>query len=156
MIALIVAHSRNRVIGKGGRMAWRIPGEQKRYRELTMGHAIVMGRITYEEMNKPLPGRLNIVVSRTKKFEGENLITVSSVEEAIAAAGDKNVYISGGTRIFAEAMPYVETMYITEIDAHVDGDAFFPEFDPNQFDRTVEAHFDGDMPYDYVTYTRKK
>lgn len=156
MIALIVAHSSNRVIGKDGRMAWHIPGEQKRYRELTMGNAIIMGRITYEEMNKPLPGRLNIVVSRTKKFEGENLVTAASLQEAIALAGDKDIYVSGGNRIFAEALPIVEKMYITEIDAHVEGDAFFPEFDASQFERTVDAHFDGDMPYDYVTYTRKK
>lgn len=155
MLALIVAHSRNRAIGRGGRLPWNIPGEQHRFRDLTLGSAVIMGRVTYEEIGRPLPGRLNVVVSKTCSFEGDNLRTARSLAEAVALAGELDAYVSGGARLFQEALPLVEKMYITEVDADVEGDVFFPEFDPTAFDRTVEAHVDGDLPYDYVTYTRR-
>lgn len=156
MLALIVAHARNRVIGRNGRLPWNIPGEQHRFRDLTMGNAIIMGRVTYEEIGRPLPGRMNIVVSRTRRYEGENLCTAASLAEAIALAGDRHAFVSGGARLFAEALDLVDVMYITEIDADVDGDVFFPEFDASAFDRRVEARFDGELPYEYVTYTRRR
>ena len=156
MLALIVAHSRNRVIGRGGRLPWNIPGEQHRFRDLTMGNAVIMGRVTYEEIGRPLPGRLNIVVSRTQRFEGENLLTAASLNEAIALARDRHAFVSGGARLFAEALPLVDVMYITEIDAEIPGDVFFPEFDASAFDRRVEACFEGELPYEYVTYTRRR
>ena len=156
MLALIVAHARNRIIGRDGRLPWSIPGDLHRFRDLTMGNAVIMGRVTYEEIGHPLPGRLNIVVSRTQRYEGENLLTASSLNEAIALAGDRRAFISGGARLFQEALPLVDVMYITEIDADVSGDVFFPEFDASQFDRHVEARFDGELPYEYVTYTRRK
>lgn len=156
MLALIVAHSRNRVIGRGSRLPWNIPGEQHRFRDLTLGHAVIMGRVTYEEIGRPLPGRLNIVVSRTRTFEGENLRTARSLAEAIALAGGRDAFVSGGSRLFAEALPLVDVMYITEIDADVEGDVFFPAFDPADFARTLEAHVEGELPYDYVTYVRKR
>ena len=156
MLALIVAHSRNRVIGRNGRLPWSIPGEQHRFRDLTMGNAIIMGRVTYEEIGRPLPGRLNIVVSCTRRYEGENLLTAASLAEAVALAGDRNAFVSGGARLFQEALDLVDVMYITEIDADVPGDVFFPEFDASSFDRRVEARFDGELPYEYVTYTRRK
>lgn len=156
MLALIVAHTRNRVIGRDGRLPWSIPGDLHRFRDLTMGNAVIMGRVTYEEIGHPLPGRLNIVVSRTQRYEGENLCTAASLAEAIALAGDRHAYVSGGARLFAEALPLVDVMYITEIDADVDGDVFFPEFDASAFDRRVEARFEGELPYEYVTYTRRR
>ena len=156
MLALIVAHARNRVIGRDGRLPWSIPGDLHRFRDLTMGNAVIMGRVTYEEIGHPLPGRLNIVVSRTQRYEGENLLTASSLNEAIALAGDRRAFISGGARLFQEALPLVDVMYVTEIDAEVEGDVFFPEFDAAAFDRRVEARFDGELPYEYVTYTRRK
>ena len=156
MLALIVAHSRNRVIGRDGRLPWNIPGDLHRFRDLTMGNAVIMGRVTYEEIGHPLPGRLNIVVSRTQRYEGENLCTASSLAEAIALAGDRHAFVSGGARLFQEALDRVDVMYITEIDADVEGDVFFPEFDASAFDRRVEARFDGELPYEYVTYTRRK
>ena len=156
MLALIVAHTRNRVIGRNGRLPWNIPGEQHRFRDLTMGNAVIMGRVTYEEIGHPLSGRMNIVVSRTQRYEGENLLTVSSLDEAIALAGNRDAFVSGGARLFAEALDLVDVMYITEIDADVDGDVFFPEFDASAFDRRVEVRFEGELPYEYVTYTRRR
>ena len=156
MLALIVAHARNRVIGRNGRLPWNIPGEQHRFRDLTMGNAIIMGRVTYEEIGRPLPGRMSIVVSRTRRYEGENLCTAASLAEAIALAGDRHAFVSGGARLFAEALPLVDVMYVTEIDADVPGDVFFPEFDASAFNRRVEVRFEGELPYEYVTYTRRR
>ena len=107
MVGLIVARSKNNVIGKNGMIPWRIKGEQKQFKELTTGNVVVMGRKSYEEIGHPLPNRKTIVVSRTKKYEGENLATAASVKEAIAMAGDEKVYISGGYGLYKEALPLV-------------------------------------------------
>ena len=155
MLGLIVAMAKNRTIGKDGQIPWRIKGEQKRFRELTTGNTIIMGRRSYEEIGHPLPNRMNIIVSNTKNFDAENCITVKSLKEALEKAGDGNVYVCGGAGLYKEAVPLVDIMYITEIDATIEGDTFFPEFNADEFDRTVDEHIDGDIPYDYVTYTRK-
>lgn len=156
MIALIVAYTRNYVIGNKGCIPWRIKGEQKRFRELTTGNVVVMGRRSYEEIGKPLPNRTTVVVSRTKVFTGENCYTASSLQEAIALAGDRDVFISGGAGLYEEALPIVDKMYITEIDTTIDGDTYFPRFHEGDFIREVNESFDGDIPYTYVTYTRKR
>lgn len=157
MIGLIVAYSKNRVIGNKGQIPWRIKGEQKRFRELTTGNVVIMGRRSYEEIGRPLPNRYTIVVSNTQKFEAENCTTVGSLEEAIRIADkEKNIYISGGAGLYKEAIDIVDVMYITEIDAVIEGDTYFPEFNVEEFEREVDCHVDGEIPYDYVTYTRKK
>ena len=157
MIGLIVARSKNNVIGKNGQIPWRIKGEQKQFKELTTGNVVVMGRKSYEEIGHPLPNRKTIVVSRTKKYEGENLATASSVEEAIKMAGDEKVYISGGYGLYKEAIPYVDVMYITEVQTEIeDGETFFPEFDENDFDIEVGETGGEDIKFIRTTYTRKK
>ena len=157
MIGLIVARSKNNVIGKNGQIPWRIKGEQKQFKELTTGNVVVMGRKSYEEIGHPLPNRKTIVVSRTKKYEGENLATASSVEEAIKMAGDEKVYISGGYGLYKEAIPYVDVMYITEVQIEIeDGDTFFPEFDENDFDIEEGETGGEDIKFIRTTYTRKK
>ena len=134
MIGLIVAYTKNRVIGNKGMIPWRIKGEQKQFKELTTGNVVVMGRKSYEEIGHPLPNRLNIIVSRTEKYEGENLLSAPSVQEAIALAQDKealsragftpkgepDVYISGGYGLYKEAVAVVDKMYITEVDTVVE------------------------------------
>ena len=155
MISLIVAYAKNQVIGNKGCIPWKIKGEQKRFRELTTGNVVVMGRRSYEEIGKPLPNRTTIVVSSTKQFEGDNCMTAKSLEEAIRMAGDRDIYISGGARLYEEALPLVEKMYITEIACEVEGDTFFPTFNKDEFIREVDAHFESEIPYTYVTYTRK-
>ena len=157
MIGLIVARSKNNVIGKNGQIPWRIKGEQKQFKELTTGNVVVMGRKSYEEIGHPLPNRKTIVVSRTKKYEGENLATASSVEEAIRMAGNEKVYISGGYGLYKEAIPYVDVMYITEVQTEIeDGDTFFPEFDENDFDIEEGETGGEDIKFIRTTYTRKK
>lgn len=115
MIGLIVARSKNNVIGKNGQIPWRIKGEQKQFKELTTGNTVVMGRKSYEEIGHPLPNRMNIVVSNTANYSGENLLTVHSLQEALDAVKEGNVYISGGYGLFKEALSLVDTMYITEV-----------------------------------------
>lgn len=156
MIGLIVAYAKNRVIGNNGCIPWRIKGEQRRFKELTTGNVVVMGRRSYEEIGRPLPNRMTYVVSRTKNFDEEGVKTVSSIQEAIDLAGENNVYISGGAGIYKEAMPYVEKMFITEVDLEPEGDTFFPEFDENDYIKEINEEVDGEIPYKYVTYTRKK
>lgn len=157
MVGLIVAYSKNRAIGKDGQIPWRIKGEQKRFRELTTGNVVIMGRRSYEEIGRPLPNRYTIVVSNTKKFEAENCTTVGSLKEALEIADkDKNIYISGGAGLYREAINIVDKMFITEIDAEIEGDTFFPEFEEKDFLREVECYVDGEIPYTYVTYTRKE
>ncbi len=156
MIALIVAYTKNHVIGNKGCIPWRIKGEQKRFKELTIGNVVVMGRISYEEIGFPLPNRTTIVISTTKKYNGKNCFTASSLEEAINIAGDRDVFISGGSRLYQEAMSIVDKMYITEINAVIDGDTFFPKFQEENFEKQIEKTVDGEIPYTYITYTRNR
>jgi len=157
MIGLIVARSKNNVIGKNGQIPWKIKGEQKQFKELTTGNVVVMGRKSYEEIGHPLPNRKNIIVSKSKNFAGENLITVGSLQEAIAISSGENVYISGGYGLFKEALPLVDIMYITEVDITIDnGDVFFPEFNESEFDKTIGEIGGDDIKYTRTVYTRKK
>ena len=156
MVALIVACSENLVIGNNGRIPWKIKGEQKRFKELTTGNVVVMGRRSFEEIGKALPNRITVVVSSTKKFKGDNCFTVSSLKEALEMFKDKDVFISGGAKLYEEAIPIVDKMYITEISNIYEGDTYFPEFDKSKFERIVEATNMEGIPYSYVTYSRKK
>lgn len=155
MVALIVAYTKNRVIGNKGCIPWKIKGEQKRFRELTTGNVVVMGRRSYEEIGRPLPNRTTIVVSNTKNFDCENCMTAKSLAEALELAGDRKVYISGGARLYEEALPLVEKMYITEIDAKIEGDTYFPMFDEALYEKEINERVEGEIPYTYVTYARK-
>ena len=169
MVGLIVARSKNNVIGKNGQIPWRIKGEQKQFKELTTGNVVVMGRKSYEEIGHPLPNRLNIIVSRTEKYEGENLLSAPSVQEAIALAQDKealsragftpkgepDIYISGGYGLYKEAVAFVDKMYITEVDTVVeDGDVFFPEFDAEAFEKKTGVSGGDEIKFTRTVYTR--
>ena len=162
MIGLIVARSKNNVIGKQGRIPWNIKGEQKQFKELTTGNVVIMGRKSYEEIGHPLPGRKTIVLSSTCRFEGENLRTAASVKEAIEVAqkeseyAGKNIFIAGGYGLYKEVLPYVDVMYITEVEITVeDGDTFFPDFNKNDFD-VVQGERGGDeIKYTRYIYTRR-
>lgn len=153
MIALIVAFDKNRAIGKNGKIPWKIDGEQKRFRELTTGNTVIMGRKTYEEIGKPLPNRKTVVISKTEVFEGENCRTVKSLDEALKIA-EGDIFISGGAALYAEALPLCEKLYITEIDASFDGDVFFPCFEENNYKKEIMGHVEGEIPYTYLTYTK--
>lgn len=157
MVGLIVARSKNNVIGKHGEIPWKIKGEQKQFRQLTTGNVVVMGRKSYEEIGHPLPNRKNIVVSNSMNYFGENLITVASLDEALDTVDNENIYIAGGYGLFKEALPLIDIMYITEIDMIVEnGDVFFPEFDQNDFDICVGETGGDDIKFTRTIYKRKK
>lgn len=155
MIAIIVAYTKDRVIGKDGIIPWKIKGEQLRFKELTTGQIVVFGRVSYEEIGRPLPNRQTVVISRTTKYEEKNCITVESLEQAIAYANGRDLFISGGARLYEEALPLADVLYITEIDAHIDGDRYFPMFREEEYDKEVVERVEGEIPYTYLTYRRK-
>lgn len=156
MTGLIAAYTKNRVIGNKGIIPWKIKGEQQRFRKLTTGHTIIMGRRSFEEIGKPLPNRKTILISNTIQYNDENCITVPSLQEALkAAVNEEEVYISGGAMVYQEALPLVDKMYITVIDKEIEGDTFFPSFHEEDFRITYEEHVDGEIPYTYYTYERK-
>lgn len=154
MISLIVAYTKNRVIGNNGKIPWNLKNEKKRFKELTTGNVVIMGRKTYEEIGRPLPNRTNIVISTTKNFDCENCTTVKSLEEALDICKGEDVYISGGAGIYKAVLPFVEKMYITEIDTIIEGDTYFPNFDESKFTREVVAEFNEELTYRYTTYTK--
>ena len=153
MIALIVAKSNNNVIGKDGTIPWNITGEQKQFKELTTNNTVIMGRKTFESIGRPLPNRLNLVISNTQKYKGKNIITVHTLEQALYLATDK-AFIIGGARLFKEALSLADVMYITEVNLEIeDGDVFFPEFDEEDFDKELTEE---NKMYKRYTYTRKR
>ncbi|MBR6800318.1 MAG: dihydrofolate reductase [Eubacteriaceae bacterium] len=154
MIALVVAYDKNKAIGKDGKMPWNIPGELKRYRELTTGHTIIMGRKTYEAVGYPLPNRTNIVISSTLTHL-DGCIIARSFDEAIRLAGDDDIFISGGAEVYRQSLDIVEKMYITIIDAEYEADTFFPDFDESLFDVEYSETYYEEEKYTYLTYTRK-
>ncbi len=159
MTGLIVARSINNVIGKNGRIPWKIEGEQKQFKELTTGNIVIMGRKSYEEIGHPLPNRKTIVVSKTKQFKGENLETAVSVKDALelSAEDGRDVFIAGGYGIYKEALPYVDVMYITEVQLVVeDGDVFFPQFNEADFEKSVGETLGDEIKFTRTVYIRRK
>jgi dihydrofolate reductase len=121
-----------RGIGKDGKLPWRLSSDMKRFRELTMGHHVVVGRKTIESIGKPLPGRQTIVVTRNSDYKIEGCLIAGSVQAAIALAearGEKETFVIGGADIYAEALVVADRVYLTEVHAEVGADTFFPEFD---------------------------
>lgn len=128
MMIAIAAMSRNRVIGYEGGIPWKLPKDMKFFRETTTGHTIVMGRKTYDSIGRPLPGRENVVVSRSG-LEIPGVHTVCNPEEIEARADGKNIYVIGGAEIYRALMPRCEEILLTLVDRVVEGDTFFPEFE---------------------------
>lgn len=131
---MIVACSRNRVIGKNLQLPWRLPDDLKRFKELTLGHPVIMGRKTFESIGKPLPGRKNIVITRQKSFGPDGVKTVSSLDEALEViSGVSEAFIIGGGEIYQMALSRADRIYLTWVDAEVDGDAYFPDWSREGF-----------------------
>ncbi|MDB4837149.1 dihydrofolate reductase [Marinomonas sp.] len=158
MLSLIVAMSTNRTIGINNSLPWHLPNDLKYFKQATMGKPIVMGRKTFESIGKPLPGRRNIVISRDPNYTAEGIDVVDSLEAAIELGesiclidGQEDVMVLGGAQIYQLALEKVDRLYITHVDAEVEGDAFFPEVDWNAFNLVGEEAFaaEGHNPYDY-------
>jgi len=156
-ISLVAAVARDGGIGRDGGLLVRLPEDMKRFRQLTMGAPIVMGRKTWQSIGRPLPGRRNIFVTRDPAHHGEGAETAASLDAALALAADApRVFVIGGAEIYALALPLADELQLTEIDATFAADAFFPPWDRSAFSRTLhEAHTSADgVPYAFTTYTR--
>ena len=130
-ISIIVAHSRNMAIGKANTLIWRLPDDLKRFKKLTTGHPIIMGRKTYESIGRPLPERTNIVTTRDATLEIPGCIGTRSAIEATEKAKEverEEIFIIGGAQIYKESLFLADRLYVTKVDMDVDGDTFFPEY----------------------------
>jgi len=128
--SLIVAVARNRVIGHTNGLPWRLPADLAHFKRLTMGHPVIMGRLTYESIGKPLPGRKNIVVTRTPGFQAPGCLVVDSLDDAYHEAGEADeVFVIGGGQLYAAALPAADRIYLTEVESEIEGDTFFPPLD---------------------------
>jgi dihydrofolate reductase len=158
-VAIIAALARNSTIGCNNGMPWRLPEDLKRFKRLTMGHAVIMGRRTFESIGSPLAGRRNIVITRSRDWSRSGCLVARSLESALAAVGESmDAFVIGGAQIYALALPRAERLYMTEIERDFDGDAFFPEFDRSRWrEVSRERHtLDGPRGFDYafVEYER--
>ena len=158
-VSIIVAMARNRVIGIDNTLPWHLPEDLKHFKNLTMGHHIIMGRKTYESIGRPLPGRTTVIVSRDPAFRVEGCVTVDSIPSAIRVCGtDDEIFFVGGANIYGQALAYADRLYITEIQAEYPGDAHFPAFELSQWRqaaRVCQRKPDG-LEYCFVTYERHK
>jgi len=158
VIAIVVAHSKNRVIGRDGGLPWRLPADMRRFRELTTGSTVVMGRRTYESLPdafRPLPERRNLVLSRDAAFSAPGVEVFASLEGALEACGG-DCFVIGGEAVYRDALPLAERLYVTEIDAEIEGDAHFPVLDPAQWRRVEDGErlLEGGLGFRFRTYER--
>jgi dihydrofolate reductase len=153
LISAIVAVSENNVIGRDGHLPWHLSQDLKRFRAITSGHSIILGRKNYEDIGRPLPNRTNYVLTRNKDFQAPGCVVCSSLEEAIEAAkasGETECFIIGGAAVYREAMPLVSKLYYTRVLSQVDGDVFFPEWGDG-FRKISEEKCPADEKNDFST-----
>ena len=160
-VSLIVAVSSNGVIGRDGGLPWHLPADLKHFKSTTMGHHLIVGRRTWEEVGKPLPGRSMVVVTRSQCFAPEGARVASSIERALElASGDDEVFIGGGAQIYRIALErdLVDRIYLTRIHAEVEGDTYFPQIDFEKWTLVSEEHHEADkkneFPYTFLVYER--
>jgi len=156
VISLIVATSTNNVIGVQGDLPWRLSSDLKRFKALTMGKPIVMGRLTYESIGRPLPGRQNIVITRQREFVAKGCDVVRSIDEAIRVAGAADeIMIIGGGDIYRQFLPRAGRIYLTRVHADIDGDAFFPELAADEWRETSSEYHSADESNEFdIAFTR--
>lgn len=151
-ISLIVAMGTNRVIGRDNKLPWRMPADMKRFRSLTMGKAILMGRVTYDSIGRPLDGRHNVVLTRNQDYAAEGCTVVNSVDEALKAAGQGELMVIGGSAIYEQMLPMANRIYLTLIDAEFEGDSYFPMIEPGEWSEVSREICPADAanPYNYA------
>lgn len=154
IISLIAAMASNRVIGRKGGIPWKIPGEQKLFKKITMGHTMIMGRKTYESIGRPLPGRANIVVTRQSNYLAPGCTVVHDLDSAIQACSDheSEAFVIGGGHLYHEAIAMADRIYLTLIPREIRGDTYFPEFSEADFEIIESGFFDGVEPYHFYIY----
>jgi dihydrofolate reductase len=150
---IVVAVARNGVIGAEGGLPWRIPEDMARFKELTMGHALVMGRATFESIGRPLPGRTNIVLTRQPDWSHDGVQVAGSLDQALsmAAAGDQDAYVAGGAEVYRQALEIADHIELTEVDDSPAGDTWFPPVDWSRWREVSRQTHSG---FSFVTYDR--
>ncbi len=163
-LSLLVAMAKNRVIGRNNKLPWHLPADLKHFKFLTMGQTIVMGRKTYESIGKPLPGRANIIVTRQTGYEVPGTTVVNSIDDALLICErtrpiSGEIFIIGGEELYRQTLKICQRIYITEIQRDFEGDAYFPEFDPSEWEETQrDKHIsenDTNLEYHFVILDRR-
>jgi len=157
---MIAAMAVNRVIGKDNALPWRMPADLAHFKRTTMGKPVIMGRLTWQSMPGPLPGRQNIVITRNTQFTADGADVVHTIDQAIECAGDADeVFIIGGQKIYEAALPRADRIYLTIIHGEYDGDTWFPELDESQWQLTDRQDHPADErhvnAYSFCLYARK-
>ena len=155
MITLIAACSKNRVIGKDNQLIWKVPGDLKRFKELTTSHPILMGRKTFESIGKPLPNRTNIVITRDKNWKHEGCLVYNNFEDVLSIFEKQNLFIIGGGEIYKMLINLSDRIELTLIDKDFEGDTYFPEIDSHWTVENIESQSCPEFDYSYITYIRK-
>lgn len=162
-ISVIAAVGKNRVIGRAGKLPWSLPADLSRFKKITMGKPVIMGRKTADSLKGPLAGRVNIVVSRQGGYQREGFVSAKSLKEALKMSGQAKageVFVIGGEQIYKLALPLADRLFITEIDQEFEGDAFFPQINSEEWEEyeVVEGSRDEHniYPHRFKTYTRKQ
>lgn len=161
-LVAIAAVARNGVIGTDGDIPWRIPADWRRFKQLTLGHTLVMGRKTYDSIGRPLPGRTTVVVTRDRMWRGEGVLAAPSLEEALALAADREpevVWVAGGGEIYAATWDRLDRLELTEVALDPPGSVLMPQVRPSVWQETArEEHeeTDGTPAYAFVSYARRK
>lgn len=159
MISIIVIISENRVIANKGDIPWKIPEDLKRFRKITMGHPVIMGRKTFETLPKEFAGRTNIVITRDGNYQAENAVVINSLEEAIEKAkkapGSEEIFIIGGGQIFQQAISMADKLYLTIVEGNWEGDTFFPDYPDFIKISYKEKKESGKIKYTFLNLQRK-
>lgn len=156
-VSAIVALGKDSIIGKGSELLWRIPDDLARFKKITIGHPVIMGRKTFESIGRPLPKRPNIIITRDKSFEAESCLVTHSIEDAIEEARDldyEEIFIIGGGEIYKQALPQTDKLYLTLIDDEKNGNVFFPDY--SEFTKEIsreEREYEG-LKYAWVDLER--
>jgi dihydrofolate reductase len=161
VISIIVAMAKNRVIGANGAIPWHLPGELKRFKSITMGHHIIMGRRTWESIGRPLPGRTAVIVTRQRQYAVPGARIAHTLDAAIAACdSDDEIFVIGGAELYAQALPRAARLYLTTVDAEVAGDTVMPEFDMRDWREVSISSYPADerhrYPFRCVVYERNR
>ena len=157
-ICLIAALGRNRVIGVDGDLPWRLPDDLKRFKQLTMGQPVVMGRRTWESLGRPLPGRENRVLTRHPAYAAPGALVFDRLEDALFPPEGGPLWVIGGGDLYTQTLPFADGLFLTEVDAAPEGDAWFPPVDPTQWRRVDREHHAADarhpVAFDFAEYRR--
>lgn len=156
LVSLIVAMSENRVIGKDNAIPWHLPGDLPRFKQITMGHPIIMGRKNHESIGRVLPGRTNIIVTRQPDYRVDGAVICFSLDEALErCANEEEVFIIGGGEIYAQSINRADRIYLTILHQQIDGDVFFPTFDVADFVEARCEDYNAPIPHSFVVLDRK-